>query len=234
MKSFLRFILTVCIIGLIVFEVYYLINNNKTYKIEHPDVATENSGEVKEPEKEPVEEKEEVEVVDNNTKISISEIDEISRLNIETANVHSVEEDVGLEVIGENNKDFFDAMNINTTRVRVQTAGSMIHVMPFSDMLNEEEFHFDERGNLVLYMVTSTGKGDKAKYYLDNGNIIGFVFYEDGEEQESNASTKNESGETNNSGEVMVTSSLTDRVDIKEVSQRGAYLYRRYILKQGK
>ena len=231
MKSFLRFILTVCIIGLIVFEVYYLIKNNNSYKIDHPDIVTEESGEKVEP-NEPVEEKkEEAPVVENNSRITVKEIDEIAKLNIETANVHSVEEDVGLEVIGEANKDFFDAMNINTTRVRVQTAGTMIHVMPFSDMLNEEEFHYDERGNLVLYVVTSVGKGDKARYYLDNGSIIGFELFEDGEEQEANVSNNAESGE---SGEVQATSSLTDHVDIKEVAQRGAYLYRRYILKQGK
>ena len=226
---FFKFILIVLIIAVIVFEVYFLLKENKSFKENNPDINTQNvSGEVINNEVSGEEVEPTKPIAD--VKTTVQDIDNIARLNIESSNVSTTVESVGLEVIGEKYKEMFSTLGTSSTTVTIQVAGTMIHLMPYSDFVNEEEFHYDEDGKLLLYVLTASGKGDKVKYYLNDKSIIGIKLYEDGEPEETVDTT---SGEELSSGDVSGEEySIINEVDIDEIQERGAYLYNKYLLRQ--
>jgi len=227
--KFFKFILIVLIIAIIAFEVYFLIKENKSFKENRSDVTPQvESGESINNEKSG----EEVEPTKTSTdvKSTVQDIDNIARLNIESSNVTTTVESVGVDVIGERYQEMFTALGQNSTTITIQVAGTMIHLMPYSDLVNEEEFHFDEDGKLILYVLTASGKGDKVKYYLNNDSIIGIKFYEDGEQEETIDTT---SGEEISSGDISGDEySIVNEVDLDEIQERGAFLYKKYLLRQ--
>lgn len=114
----------------------------------------------------------------------ISNIDEeyfnkkISEINmIETKNrlanlTNTIEDSVGIEIIGEKNQDYFDNFSIKEMSVNIQIAGTMIYIIPMPDFVDNAQYHYDENGELALYICELTGIGGEVRYYFDNGKLL--------------------------------------------------------------
>ena len=90
-----------------------------------------------------------------------------------SANVKSTQEDsLGLDVLGIENKDLFDAFDIKEMSVTVQVAGSMVYILPASDFVNNGQYHYDKEGNLILYISELMGVGGEIRYYFNNNDLV--------------------------------------------------------------
>ncbi len=247
MKKFLRFIVTVLVISIVIGGTYFLIKESRRYKNNHPEeveVTVVNKDDVISPKTE--DKKEPMIPADETTIVIISgetaqksgeEEPELPRSEtfstkealidsiklIEQRNVganvtNTIQDKVGEEVVGSKYKELFELLNTSTTSTTIQIAGSMIYIIPASDFLDSQQFHYDEDGNLVLYVVEGAGTGFKTKYYIVNETLIEKVGEDVGEiYDEANIE----------SGEEMI----LDETDLQDVYTRARSLYSEYLKK---
>lgn len=108
----------------------------------------------------------------NEVEVKINDIKEIENKN-KTSNVtETFEDSVGLDILGIENKDFFSAFNLSELTVTVQTAGSMVYIIPNSDFIDNAQYHYDSNGKLVLYIRELIGVGGEIRYYYENNQFI--------------------------------------------------------------
>ena len=168
MKGFLRFLILVLVVAIIVGLVYFLVLKNNEYKENNPEpVATSTPA----PTTNTTNRIETVKVEKTDEEL-IKEAKNLETQNIISNEIRSFEEEFGEDLIGSDYKDYFKVMNVDKTNVTVQCAGTMIHVMPYSDFIDSMEYHFDIKGNLVLYVIEQSGLGNKYKYFLNGDRII--------------------------------------------------------------
>ena len=252
MKSFLRFVVTVLVLGILIFSVYYLVNKNKTYipSVANNDGEENNQVVINDLEKdntektdENLEENKDKEKTSND--LSNSSVEEqiayiklIEQRNIQANATKTIEENVGLETIGVEYSDLFTTTQMDSVLVVVQVAGSMISIMPYSDFVDSQEFHYDENGKLVLFTYTETGRGLKSRYYINNDEVISIEREkEEGQENFEEVVTTNEttSGESGESGEAIEKKELSsptvevERIDFNDMISRSKALYEKYI-----
>lgn len=143
-------------------------------------------------------EEEQVDVIISGEKIEgLSEI--ISKINlIETKNRLSnlnktIEDNVGVDVIGQKNRDFFEIFPEDKMAVTVQIAGTMVYIIPTPDLIDNAQYHYDADGNLALYICELVGIGGEIRYYYEDGKFLTkvtnvedenleFITYEDSDE----------------------------------------------------
>lgn len=216
MKGFLRFLILLLVVSIIVGLVYFLVLKNNEYKENNPEpVATSTPAPTNTTSR-----------IDNKPKKVaktdeelIKEAKDLETQNIISNEIRSFEEEFGVDLIGSDYKDYFKVMNVDKTNVTVQCAGTMIHVMPYSDFIDSMEYHFDIKGNLVLYVIEQSGLGNKFKYFLDGDRIIKEEFVLQDEEYYSG----------DNSGEIMSFQTTKD-INLAEVKEIANKLYDKYVL----
>ena len=241
MKNFLRFLITVLIIGIIIYAVYFLVTQNKIYKQTHPvEFNTEENtqeSETNEPENEIQENIEPV--VQLSEEEIISNAKDIENANM-NANVRStIEGKVGLDVIGMEYSELFEMTNMDSADVTIQVAGTMVNIMPFSDFIDNQEFHYDERGNLVLFAYTEQGRGLKTRIYVHDGKVI--KIEKESEDIEPEPVEEVISGNEIESGNIEKTNESTqseferlyneeqNKIDFTDMFSRSQALYEKYI-----
>lgn len=173
MKSFLKFLITIFVLGLICYLVYYVVNDYKNidngiYEISG-EILSGDSGEIFDYDGSG----EDIEEISGEVsgEISINLKDEI---NLKVMEIESGEDitilDSELEsnVLGVDAKDFMDYFNVSTLSVSVNLKNGKVEIIPYNDFLSNQVFYFDEQGMLILYEKVSTTVGGSSKYYFDN------------------------------------------------------------------
>lgn len=102
--------------------------------------------------------------------------------------INTIEDSVGIDIIGTEYQDLLNILETNELSVNVQKAGTMIYILPVSDFVNNQQYHYDEEGNLVLYVCELMGIGGEVRYYFNENQLIkreenidgeGFMNYEE-------------------------------------------------------
>lgn len=180
----IRFVITILILALICYCVYYLLELNKEYKIEHTQSGVTTNEEsrtsnekVEENGKDdeenvtiiiPNEEKRELSEAEINK--LVTEADKIYDSNMSANVTKSFNEEVGTEIYGGLEDDSGD----NRIQALVQHAGSMVSIMPFDNQSGEaisEQYHYGDNNNLVMY-VTRRGEKEICRYYFSYGKLV--------------------------------------------------------------
>lgn len=102
----------------------------------------------------------------------VTNIKNIERKNEFIGEPQIFEDSVGLDIIGIKNKDFFTTFNLSELTVTVQTAGTMVYIIPNSDFIDNAQYHYDENGNLILYVRELIGVGGEIRYYYEDGKFL--------------------------------------------------------------
>lgn len=194
MKSFLKLIVSIIVVLVIGFTVYFLLQGTTKYNEKDTSgekLNTELSGNV-------ISGSEDINRVEdasgenqstpeNEIKTQPSETNTLSeeQINqavknanmIENQNnneivINTIEDNIGIEMIGNEYQELLNMLNSNTLTVNVQTAGTMIYILPMSDFVNNQQYHYDENGNLVLYISELMGIGGEVRYYFYDDQLI--------------------------------------------------------------
>lgn len=203
MRGFLKLVVSILVIAVISYTVYFLLYNNSKYhqnQIEaegviskeptqndieidtNTEVDDANNEEDGEEDKDsnlidnPIKSGDDFEVNEDGIEFVSGDIEEkISKINlIETKNnlsnlAKSLEDSLGADIMGTKNQDYFDSFDMTEMAVTVQVAGSMIYIIPFPDLVDNAQYHYDKDGNLVLYICELIGVGGEVRYYFENG-----------------------------------------------------------------
>ena len=179
MKSFMKFLVTLIVIALIGYVVYYVcvINKNTQNPIENksgeniidvnPIVSGESgetikSGEVVTPELSGEEllnkQKEDIKI----------KIDEIESGEI----IKQTDADLDLSIAGKDGENLKEYFNVEKLHANVIVKRGKIEVIPYIDFLNNQIFYYDDNGDLIFYETVSNGVGGSSKYYFENGVLL--------------------------------------------------------------
>ena len=199
MKKILQLIISLVVIALVGYTIYFLISSNNQYFEVKPNDESGNIAENNQNDEDKAVTPEilssgnEIETddddkTDDNTGVNNEENAEIvsgdtleskiASINmIETKNrlanlTKSLEDDIGLEIIGLKNKEYMESFETDEMHVTVQVAGSMVYIIPFPDFVDNAQYHYDENGNLALYICEFIGVGGEVRYYFENGVLL--------------------------------------------------------------
>lgn len=198
MKRFLKFVVTIVVILVITFTIYFLMKNMSRYETKHNNDTTLQSGNSQENYEIENLEKNEENNVQNGNKIiddvksqepsgeivssdnnftkdldsKIKTIKNIENQNESAIPTDTIEDNLGIDILGTDFQSFFQAFQIEEAAVTVQIAGSMVYILPTSDFLDNMQFHYDKNGNLVLYVREFAGIGGETKYYFEFEKLI--------------------------------------------------------------
>ena len=178
----IRFVLTILIIALAFYCVYYLLELNKEYKANHIQVEETTVNEENKTSGDKKVEEKEVEnvqiIIPNDDEVLseediqriVAESDKIYESNISANVTKSFNEEVGQEIYGGSESKSGD------TRVQalIQHAGSMVSIMPFNDDSEDginEQYHYGDHNNLVMF-VAKKGEKELNRYYFSNDKLI--------------------------------------------------------------
>ena len=178
----IRFVLTILIIALACYCVYYLLELNKEYKANHIQVEETTVNEENKTSGDKKVEEKEVEnvqiIIPNDDEVLseediqriVAESDKIYESNISANVTKSFNEEVGQEIYGGSESKSGD------TRVQalIQHAGSMVSIMPFNDDSEDginEQYHYGDHNNLVMFVVKK-GEKELNRYYFSNDKLI--------------------------------------------------------------
>ncbi len=180
MKSFMKFLVTLIVIALIGYVVYYVcvINKSTQNPIENksgeniidvdPIISGESgeivkSGEVVTPELSGEEllnkQKEDIKI----------KIDEIESGEI----IKQTDADLDLSIAGKDGENLKEYFNVEKLHASVIVKRGKIEVIPYIDFLNNQIFYYDDNGDLIFYETVSNGVGGSSKYYFENEVLLG-------------------------------------------------------------
>lgn len=200
MKSFMKFIVTIIVIALIGYIVYYLVINNteglnntsgdfisgeilsgdiidvsgETSQNLSGEISNINSGE-----------ENVIPSIDSKAQ-TIRMIDEEVNLINSGEVINVVSENLSSEFVSESARSFMSYFKLNDLPVTINVKDRCIEIIPASDFLENMVYYYDENGNLILYESVSTTIEGSTKYYFENGTSIDVVwnYEEDIEKQE--------------------------------------------------
>jgi hypothetical protein len=172
MKNFIRFIVMIIVVGLLFFLVKFLMDKNEVYVLNHPEEVNNQTEPIDILKPKPEDFTKKDEEPSKSTEELIAEINDIERTNSESNAVVSKNDNLTVIELGSKYQDYFDSFGVNEVVVTIQVAGNMVHFIPFSDFIDEQEFHFNNDGELVLYKNVGAGSGFVTKLYFDKGQLI--------------------------------------------------------------
>lgn len=199
MKGFLKFIISILVIAVIAYTLYFFLTNNAVYQEQYVSGETHISGEgAREELTENIinaddESQKEIEnqtpnfsgektsgdASGNKENLDENVLEEkVADINlIETKNrlanlTKSLEANVGIDIVGTKNQDFMDSFDMEQMNVTIQVAGTMVYIIPTPEFVDNAQYHYDENGNLVLYICEFTGIGGEIRYYFENDNLL--------------------------------------------------------------
>lgn len=192
MKNFLKLLVSIIVICTIGYTIYFLLSNSSKYNSsnESGDLANtelENSNQNDEKDNQEVENIENDKNLENNNitdnsgevlseeeKINkiVANIDMLRKQNNSTSVSKTLEDNVGIDIVGTKYQDFFTHFAMMEAFTTVQVAGSMVYIIPASDFLDLAQYHYDENGNLLLYVDELIGVGGEIRYYFSDNNLL--------------------------------------------------------------
>ena len=179
MKSFMKFLVTLIVVALIGYVVYYvcIINKNTQNLIENksgenitnvnPIISGESgetikSGEVVTPE---LSGEELLNKQKEDIKIKIDEIESGEIIKQTDANLD-------LSIAGKDGENLKEYFNVEKLFANVIVKRGKIEVIPYIDFLNNQIFYYDNSGKLIFYENVSNSVGGSSKYYFENEVLI--------------------------------------------------------------
>lgn len=196
MKKFIKFIVTILVVCIIGSTLYFVLKMNSDYQSSNSsgdnlsgDTLLENtpSGELNEEVDNNLNVDENINNTENNSNENIENPEKTQVLTIEekenkikeienqnrTSNLtKTLEDNVGIDVMGTKNTEFLESTGMDAISINVQVAGTMVYIIPAPDFIDNAQYHYDENGNLVLYICELTGIGGEIRYYFENGNLL--------------------------------------------------------------
>lgn len=174
MKSFVKFLITIFVLGLIGYLIYFVafvatdmdVGEDDNLNVPIDDVSGEmlNSGDSGENLEEPSGEVS-GEIIEINPKDEINE----KVIEIESGEIiATLDSDLEPNVVGIDAKEYMDYFDVSTLKVSVNLKNGKIEIIPYNDFLNNQVFYYDENGKLILYEKVSTTVGGSSKYYFKN------------------------------------------------------------------
>lgn len=176
MKFFMKFLVTILVVALVGYVVYYfcVINKPQNELIENksgeeiitkePIISgeTEKSGEAVEKE---LSGDSLLEYQKEKIKLKIAEIEsgEI---------VKQADADLDLSVAGKDGENLKEYFNVEKLHSTVIVKKGKIEVIPYIDFLNNQIFYFDDNGKLIFYENISNGVGGSSRYYFENETLL--------------------------------------------------------------
>lgn len=173
MKSFVKFLITIFVLGLIGYLIYFVafmttdtdIENDITnVLISGESGEVSNSGDISGD-------------LDNQSgefsgdTIEINPKTEIEAkvIEIESGEITAtLDSDFEPNVVGIEAKDYMDYFNVSTLKATINLKKGKVEVIPYNDFLSNQAFYFNEDGKLILYEKISTTVGGLSKYYFKN------------------------------------------------------------------
>lgn len=212
MKKFLKLLVTIIVILVIGYTIYFLMENTSQYNARNSgdlifnnsddilnqsgnnEISLENqSGNAENMKLPSGEENVEFEQT-NNTEIignedeevgisgdnqlqndwesKVEEIKNIKNQNLSAIPTKTLEENIDIDIIVGKDKVFSELSKISQVSGTVQVAGSMVYIMPDSELLDNTQYHYDKNGNLILYVRELSEYDKEARYYFENGTPI--------------------------------------------------------------
>lgn len=174
MKSFVKFLITIFVLGLIGYLIYFVafvatdmdVGEDDNLNVPIDDVSGEmlNSGDSGENLEESSGEVS-GEIIEINPKDEINE----KVIEIESGEIiATLDSDLEPNVVGIDAKEYMDYFDVSTLKVSVNLKNGKIEIIPYNDFLNNQVFYYDENGKLILYEKVSTTVGGSSKYYFKN------------------------------------------------------------------
>ncbi len=161
MKNFLRLCVSIITIFIVIASVLFLLDRKQkgNNRVEDPFISSgDKSGEGQ-----------------NETSFQeekAKNIKQIEERNLKDTSIKTVHDSVDLSIMGKQNEDYFTSFEVEEVSVMVQLSGSMIAIIPAPDFLNNAYYHYDQNGNLVLYVCELIGVGGQMRYYFDQGKLF--------------------------------------------------------------
>lgn len=205
MKSFVRLLVAILVIGLAGGTIYYAAKVNEEVNViqnnqqENAMNSEKQNSEIENTQNEFVNEQpienlpNENEINNNNESVDINlELEQakkelehiVARLN-ETHQIEETEAVIGRGILGNNIDEYMNSFGMNEISVVVQKVtapeGMSIIIIPATDMLDTQELIYDQNGNLLLYNSISTSIGGAVHYYFSKGVLLEKVSHFDEE-----------------------------------------------------
>lgn len=173
MKSFVKFLITIFVLGLIGYLIYFVAfmttdtdveNDITNVLISGESGEVSNSGDISGD-------------LDNQSgefsgdTIEINPKTEIEAkvIEIESGEITAtLDSDFEPNVVGIEAKDYMDYFNVSTLKATINLKKGKVEVIPYNDFLSNQAFYFNENGKLILYEKISTTVGGSSKYYFKN------------------------------------------------------------------
>lgn len=194
MKSFVRLLVAILVIGLASGTVYYATKVNEEVKViqnnqQENNLNIENQNSEIENIKNEISDEQSIEIFPNDSEINhnsesvnieleqaIKELDYVvAKLN-EAHQIEEIETVIGKGTLGANIDEYMNSFALNEISVVVQkftaSEGMSIIIIPATDLLDTQEFIYDQNGNLLLYNSISTSVGGAVHYYFSKGVFV--------------------------------------------------------------
>ena len=179
MKSFMKFLVTIIVIALLGYVVYYVcvINKNTQNSIENESgenivdvnpIISGESGKIIESGEKVISEPSSEELLNNQKEAIKIKINEIESGEI----TKQTDEDLDLSIAGKDGENLREYFNVEKLHANVIVKRGKIEVIPYIDFLNNQIFYYDENGKLIFYENVSNGVGGSSKYYFGNDTLL--------------------------------------------------------------
>lgn len=173
MKSFVKFLITIFVLGLIGYLIYFVAfmttdtdveNNITNVLISGESEEVLNSGDISGD-------------LDNQSGEFSGDVIEINPkteidakvLEIESGEITvTLDSDLEANVVGQEAQEYMTYFNVKSLKASVNLKNGKIEIIPYNDFLSNQAFYFDENGKLILYEKISTTVGGSSKYYFKN------------------------------------------------------------------
>ena len=99
-------------------------------------------------------------------------IDQIVFGNYCLSYAQMTDEQFSEDLLGELASSYFYELDGKTTLVGVRKTGTSLIIDPAADFLNSQEYHFNDKGELVKYISISSNIDGQIGYYFDNNKLI--------------------------------------------------------------
>lgn len=180
MKSFIKFLVTLIVVALVGYVVYYVcvINKNTQNPIENKSgenitnvnpIISGKSGEITKSGEVVTQPELSGEELLNKQKEDIKiKIDEIESGEI----IKQMDADLELSIAGKDGENLKEYFNVEKLFANVIVKRGKIEVIPYIDFLNNQIFYYDNSGKLIFYENVSNSVGGSSKYYFANEVLI--------------------------------------------------------------
>lgn len=173
MKSFVKFLITIFVLGLIGYLIYFVAfmttdtdveNDITNVLISGESGEVSNSGDIS-----GYLDNQSGEFSGDTIEINPKTAIDAKVLEIESDEITAtLDSDFEPNVVGIEAKDYMDYFNVSTLKATINLKKGKVEVIPYNDFLSNQAFYFNENGKLILYEKISTTVGGSSKYYFKN------------------------------------------------------------------